>query len=99
MFYVYLVIAALSGLVIGAVTMAFIISRDESLMKVDENHVVVMKPQENHVLVQVTPDVLRRMVLSGNESDQIKVAEARNLYPEKAGGKLQYNPGSTVDNA
>lgn len=89
MMILYFVLTFIAGSFVSMSLYAFMIARDKNLVHLQEDEVVIKRPLPQFVLVQVTPDVARRLVNTGGEVDLPNKAEARALYPERSMGEQQ----------
>lgn len=72
---------------------AFIMSRDKDIIHLKEDEIVVKKPSPEFVLIQVTPDIARRLVYYEGKLEPKNTSEARSMYPERVWQKNGLNPG------
>lgn len=68
------------GVGIGFFVWSWFASRDRQLVYLSEEEVIIKRPDANMVLVQVTPDVARRLVNTAAGEQEKASVEARNLY-------------------
>lgn len=71
--------AFLLGAICGVLIWMYLASRDEQIVRLADDEVIIKKPHESMVLVQVTPDVARRLVYN-IEQNENAWPEARKLY-------------------
>lgn len=71
--------AFLGGAFFGVFVWMWLASRDEQIVRLGEDEVIIKKPHESMVLVQVTPDVARRLVYN-SETNENAWPEARKMY-------------------
>lgn len=75
---------------VGVLIYSFVIARDKDLVHLQDDEVIIKRPLPQFVLVQVTPDVARRLVSTGGDLDVPKAhSEARALYPERSMNELK----------
>jgi hypothetical protein len=74
------------GTVAGAVAWSVIIMRDENVLTLADDEVVIKKPIDGHVLVQVPPSVARKLVQTNGleEATGAPKTEARYIYADRA---------------
>lgn len=89
MSYLYLFLAFLAGGSFSVVVYALLISRDKDLVHLQADEVIIKRPLPEFILVQVTPDVARRLISTGGEMEVPNKSEARALYPERSLGERQ----------
>jgi len=63
----------------GWLANVFATARDKSIVSLQEDETIIKKPNEGFVLIQVTPDVARKVIQKYGELDGNKY-EARSLY-------------------
>ena len=78
------VISFIVGIVIGSFGAMFIIANDNSLAKINEDEVIIKRPDPNLILVQVTPEIARRLINDSGELIPPNPSEARAMYPERS---------------
>lgn len=99
---IYYVLFFFGGLTVGAIAGAIgwtlVIARDADLLKLAPDEVVIKKPMPELVLVQVTPEVARRLINFGGDTISPNKAEARALYPERTfKGKIRRPDQKVID--
>lgn len=84
MITLYVILCLLVGFALGVCAAMYFVSRDNDLVHLQEDEVIIKRPMSDFVLVQVTPEVARRLVQNKGEEIGPNASEARSLYPEKA---------------
>lgn len=64
------------GFLLGYALCAYVVSQDESLIRLQPDERIIKKPDDGLVLVAVTPDMMRKFVAQR----EFDANEARNLY-------------------
>lgn len=93
----YYALFFIGGIILGAVGWAVVIARDEEVVKLQPDEVIIKRPHPELILVQVAPDVARRLINSGG--DMIispNKTEARALYPERT-FRAKIEQGNKID--
>lgn len=72
------------GIVLGGLLYSLIIARDRTLVHLHVDEVIIKRPMPEFVLVQVTPEIARRLVQYEGDLEPKNSSEARALYPERA---------------
>lgn len=81
------------GIAVGAIVWSYVMANDPKVAKLQDDELIIKRPQDNMVLVQVTPEVMRRLVNFGGDVASPNSTEARSLYPERAlRARLPGNP-------
>jgi hypothetical protein len=77
------------GVLFGFAAAILIALKDRSLINLKDDEVVIKKPNPELILVQVTPEVARRLVNTGGDLEAKSPSEARALYPERSMAERQ----------
>jgi len=72
------VIGFIFGIAVGVAGALFALSRDESMVKLEPDQMIINRAMKGHVMVQVTTDVLRKFIMDKDISPDVQ--EARSLY-------------------
>lgn len=70
----------LFGLGVGYFFALYKSAKNENLYLLRADEVVVKKPADGLILIAVTPDVMRKMIVSKPDDVMMQQVEARNLY-------------------
>jgi len=66
--------------ILGYVVAVLLVSRDQDLIRLKQDEVIVQRPAVGLVLISVPPHVMRRLIMQPGESSG---HEARTLYPRE----------------
>ena len=71
------------GVGLGCGFYLYLIARDKNLIHIHDDEMVVKRPHPSMVLVQVSPNVARRLINYQGELQPPNPTEARALHPER----------------
>ena len=79
----YAVIAFFIGILMGGFLWALVVARDSKIAHLKEDEVIIKRPMKDFILVQVTPEIARRLINFQGELVSPTSTEARALHPER----------------
>lgn len=76
----FVAIAGLVLFVAGFIFAFYLISKDQSIVRIKPDEQIVKKPSDGLVLVAMTPDALRGSVVQRESPDSATDVQARDIY-------------------